>query len=253
MVKVVLLGAGNLAFHLTKKLLNNGAVELIQVYNRSLSEITYLEGKVAITNNILQLKEADVYIICVSDNAIAEISSKLNVLNKLVVHTSGSMPINELKSTSNKGVLYFLQSFSKNVPVDFSKIPITIEATTDNDYLLLETLAAVFSDKHYRLNSDQRKTMHLAAVFVNNFTNHLYQNAFEICAENNIPFEILQPLIEETSEKIKKTTPFDAQTGPAKRNDTKTIEKHLAMLSSTKKEIYTLLSKSIQDTYGEKL
>ncbi|MBP8793040.1 MAG: DUF2520 domain-containing protein [Lutibacter sp.] len=253
MVKVVLLGAGNLGYHLTKKLLSNHTIELIQVYNRSISEIEYLEKKVAITNNILQLKEADIYIICVSDNAIAELSSKINAPNKLVVHTSGSMPLDELKSTSNKGVLYFLQSFSKNVEVDFSNIPITIEASTENEYQLLETMAAIFSDKCYRLNSDQRKTMHLAAVFVNNFTNHIYQNAFEICEENNIPFEILHPLIKETSEKIQKMTPFNAQTGPAKRNDTKTIEKHIAMLSSTKKEIYTLLSKSIQDTYGKKL
>jgi len=189
----------------------------------------------------------------VSDNAISSLSSKLNLKDKLVVHTSGSVSMNELQSTSNKGVFYALQSFSKEQEVDFSTIPICIEAESKKDLDLLEILAKSISKKIYHINSNQRKSLHVAAVFVNNFTNHLYHIGNEICEENKIPFKILQPIIQETATKIVTLSPFEAQTGPAKRNDTETIKKHKAMLTANQQEIYTLLTKSIYKTYGEKL
>ncbi|WP_111707852.1 Rossmann-like and DUF2520 domain-containing protein [Lutibacter citreus] len=253
MIKVVILGAGNLAFHLTEKLLNNNSVDLVQVYNRSISKIHYLEHKTLITNNLNELKEADIYIISVSDNAISELSSKLNLNDKLIVHTSGAAHINELKSNSKKGVFYPLQSFSKDKEIEFSNIPICIEATTKSDLLLLGKLASSISTKCYKINSEQRKTLHVAAVFVNNFVNHMYFIGNEICDTNNIPFEILHPLIEETANKIKNLSAFDAQTGPAIRNDSKTIKKHIASLNEDQQNIYSTLTKSILKTYGEKL
>ena len=253
MIKVVILGGGNVAFHLTSHLLKNTAIEVVQVYNKSIEKIQYLKDHTSITSKLSDLKDAEIYIICISDDAISKLSSKLNLKNKLVVHTSGGVAMNELRSTSNKGVLYPLQSFSKERKIDFLEIPICIEAATDTDLKLLETLAKSISKNTYKINSQQRKSLHVAAVFVNNFVNHLYQIGNEICIENDVPFKILQPLIYETATKIASLTPFEAQTGPAKRNDTKTIEKHKAMLPLNQQEIYTLLTKSISKTYGKKL
>jgi len=253
MIKVVILGGGNVAFHLTTHLLKNSAVKVVQVYNKSIDKIQHFKSDTAITNNLAELKDADIYIIAVADNAIVELSKKLVFKNKLVVHTSGSVAMNELLSISNKGVLYPVQTFSKEQEVDFSTIPICIEASTKKDLKLLETLAKSISKNCHHINSDQRKDIHLAAVFVNNFVNHLYHIGSEICDQNSIPFEILQPLIQETATKIVALIPFEAQTGPAKRKDTETIEKHKAMLTANQQEIYTLLTKSIHKTYGEKL
>lgn len=253
MIKIIILGGGNLAFHLTKCLLTNDKFELIQVYNRNLKNIDYLKNKVAITNQISELKNADIYIISVSDTAISELSKMLIFNNKLVIHTSGGIDMKDLHSTSNKGVFYPLQSFSKEKEVDFLNVPICIEASTKKDLDVLEKLAKSISKKVYKINSEQRKNIHVSAVFVNNFVNHLYYIGNEICITNNIPFEILLPIIKETAKKVETLSPFDAQTGPAIRNDSGTIEKHLAILNYKQQEIYTLLTKSIQETYGKKL
>lgn len=253
MIDIVILGGGNVAYHLTNALLQNSAVNVVQVYNRSLEKISIFKNRTSITNNLSELKNADIYILAVSDNVISELSSTLNLKNKLVVHTSGSMAIDELKSVSNKGVFYLLQTFSKERKIDFSTVPICIEAQTDEDLRLLETLAKSISKNCYRINSNQRKSLHVAAVFVNNFVNHLYHIGHEICEQNKVPFEILLPLILETANKITTLPPLEAQTGPAKRNDSKTIKKHIAMLNKNQQEIYTLLTKSIYNTYGEKL
>lgn len=253
MIKIVILGAGNLAFHLTNNLLKNKFVKVIQVYNKSIDKIVHLKYKTLITSNLSELKEADIYIICVSDNAISDLSAQLNFKNKLVVHTSGSVAMSELRSVSNKGVFYLLQSFSKKIDLDLSNIPICIEASNKNDLDLLEKLAGSISKTLYHINSKQRKNMHAAAVFVNNFVNHLYYLGSEICEQNKVPFEILLPLIQETAKKINHLHPLDAQTGPAKRGDILTTEKHLALLSKNQQEIYTLLAKSISTTYEKKL
>ena len=253
MIKIVILGGGNVAYHLTTHLLKSNTVKVVQIYNRSIEKIECFKNETSITNNLAELKNAEIYIISVSDNEISNLSSQLNLKNKLVVHTSGSVAMNELQSNSNKGVLYCLQSFSKNTEVDFSTIPICIEASTKKDLELLEKIAKSISKNCYHINSKQRKILHVAAVFVNNFVNHLYYIGNEICEENKVPFEILRPLIQETAKKITVLSPFEAQTGPARRNDTKTIEKHKAMLTPNQQEIYTLLTKSIYKTYGEKL
>lgn len=253
MIKVIILGAGNLAFHLTNKFLKNTNINLVQVYNRNIDKIKHIESKTLITNNLNNIKEADIYIISISDNAISELSSKLLIKDKLVVHTSGAAHLNELKCNSNKGVFYPLQSFSKDKEIDFSKIPICLEATTESDYKLLNQLASFISNKCFEINSVQRNTLHVAAVFVNNFVNHLYHVGSEICTENNIPFEILQPLIEETSNKIKNLSAFESQTGPAIRNDSKTIQKHLTSLNEDQQKIYSILTNSILKTHGKKL
>ena len=165
----------------------------------------------------------------------------------MVVHTSGSVAMNSLNNNGRKGVFYMLQTFSKNKIVDFSEVPFCLEAENEKDYILLELLANLIGKKVYAINSEQRKALHIAAVFVNNFSNHMYKIGSDICAENNVPFAILEPLIKETASKIETLSPAEAQTGPAIRKDQRTINEHLALLNKQQQEIYTTVTKSIQN------
>lgn len=245
MIKVILLGSGNVATHLFQAFTKASEVEVVQVFSRTISKDFPSNIQ---TSDIEQISEADVYIICVSDNAIATVSNQLQFENRLVVHTSGSTDFDVLDAKNKRGVFYPLQTFSKNKTVDFSEIPICLETENNADYATLEKLAKSISNSVHTIDGKQRKALHVSAVFVCNFTNHLYQIGNEICVENNIPFHILQPLIEETAQKIKTLSPQEAQTGPAVRNDTKTIEKHIDFLTDeNQKEIYKILTKSIQN------
>lgn len=253
MIKVVVLGGGNVAFHLSKKLLKSKNVQLVQIWNRTIDAIEVFRNQTDITTNIDAIKNADIYILAISDDAIAEFSKQLNFPNKLVVHTSGSVALNDLKCNANKGVFYLLQTFSKNRNVNFSSVPICIETENKGDLKLLETLAKSLSNSIYLINSEQRTKLHLAAVIVNNFVNHLYYLANELCSANQLPFTALLPLIQETTAKLDTLTPYNAQTGPAKRGDFKIVKRHTAHLEGNQKKIYKLLSKSILETYGKKL
>ncbi len=253
MIKVTVLGSGNVAHHLVGAFAKNDAIEIVQVFSRKKENAPSLSDPDTITNDLATLAEADVYIIAVSDNAVASISSELPFKNRLVVHTSGSIPLDALHDDNRKGVFYPLQTFSKNKPVDFNEIPICIEAQFAEDYQLLEQLARAISEKTFAINTNQRKALHVAAVFVNNFTNHLYKIGSDICEENQVPFEILKPLIKETAEKVMTLAPDEAQTGPAKRIDTTTIITHLNFLSDTnQKNLYEILTQSIIE-HGKKL
>lgn len=252
-ISVIILGTGNVANHLIDAFLDSEDVDLIQIYGRNLTTLKNRDSKLNTISNLDYLKDADIYIIAIADDAIAEFSSQLKLQNKLVVHTSGSVAINNLQTSANKGVFYPLQTFSKGIPVDFKQIPICIETEHIDDYLILEKLAYSISDKVYPIDSIQRKYIHLAAVFTNNFVNYMYTVGKNICDENNIPFEILHPLIKETAKKIENNIPENIQTGPAVRNDIKTINTHLNMLNGKQKEIYKLLTTSIKDNYGKKL
>lgn len=245
MIKVILLGSGNVATHLFQAFSKVSEVEVIQVFSRTISK-DFPES--IQTSDFAQILEADVYIISVSDNAIAEVSNQLPFENRLVVHTSGSTDFDVLDAKNKRGVFYPLQTFSKNKTVDFSEIPICLETENISDYEILEKLAELISKSVNKIDGNQRKALHVSAVFVCNFVNHLYEIGNEICLENHIPFEILQPLIEETAQKIKTLSPKEAQTGPAVRNDNKTIEKHIDFLTDeNQKDIYKILTKSIQN------
>ena len=250
MISVVILGSGNVALQLIRAFLKIDTINLKQVYTRNQEDINTLKDSINTTNDISLLKQADVTIIAVSDDAISSISS--HIKNSFVVHTSGSVDMKSLNNIGRKGVFYPLQSFSKKKKVDFKNIPICLESETNEDLLKLEELVSLLQSKSYILSSQQRKKIHVAAVFANNFSNHMYTIANEICEKYNIPFDILHPLIEETSNKIKNLTPKKAQTGPAKRNDAETIENHLNLLSKKQQEIYLKITQSIQE-YGKKL
>ena len=250
MISVVIIGSGNVAKHLIKAFLKIENVNLKQVYTRNLEDEALLKSSVSTTSDLSLIKEADVTIIAVSDDAIANIS--YNLKNALVVHTSGSVEMKALKNQKNKGVFYLLQSFSKEKEINFSNVPICLEAENKSDLAKLEKLASLLQGNIYHLSSLQRKKIHVAAVFVNNFTNHMYTIAYNICEEHNVPFDILEPLIEETSQKIKNLTPKEAQTGPAKRNDIETIKNHINLLSKSQQELYLKITQSIQN-HGKEL
>ena len=247
MIKVSIIGSGNVAQHLIRVFSGNQGIELLQAFSRKKENLSQLLPSDKIIDNLNDLAQADLYIISVSDDAIANVSSQLPFSDRLVVHTSGSVAMNALDNKNRKGVFYPLQTFSKNREVDFSIIPINIEAQDEQDYALLEKGAHLISEKVFHVNSEQRKALHVSAVFVCNFVNHLYQIGNEICDEHQLPFEVLQPLIQETAQKIMTLSPKEAQTGPARRNDVKTIESHLAFLTQeNQKNIYRILTQSIQ-------
>lgn len=253
MTKVSIIGSGNVAQHLIAVFSKSNEIELVQVLSRKKEKVAHLIHSNKIITEIQDLVETDLIIIAVSDDVIAEVSAQIPFKNQLVVHTSGGVLLDSLDDKNRKGVFYPLQSFSKNKVVDFKTIPICLEAENPTDYQLLDKVAKTISDSVYTINSNQRKALHIAAVFSNNFVNHLYEISNEICVENQIPFEILKPLIKETADKIMTLSPKEAQTGPAKRNDITTIENHITFLSDQNhKDIYNLLTQSIQDN-GKKL
>jgi len=248
MIRITIIGSGNVAQHLIKAFTKSELVEIVQVYARKKEALSSLIEFDKITSDFEELQESDLYIIAVSDKAIADVSKQLPFQNRIVVHTSGAASLDVLDAKNRKGVFYPLQTFSKNKEIDFSIVPLCLEAENTFDFRVLETVAKSISNAVFAINSDQRKALHVAAVFVNNFTNHLYHIGKEICGEHQVPFEILRPLIQETAEKINTLDPVDAQTGPAKRNDTNTIAAHLDYLTNeNQKNIYKLITQSIQD------
>ena len=247
--KIVLLGAGNVATALAKALAKKH--KIIQVYSRSNNSAEKLASIVGcpFTNKLSQItSDADLYIISIADDAIERIASQLKLKNKTIIHTSGSVDKSILKGTSsNYGVLWPLQTFSKGSIVKVNT-PFVIDATTKQLVGYLGKLVKEMNGKAIHLNSDKKAKLHIAAVFANNFTNHLYAVAYDLLKKEKIAFNILLPLINETIKKIKKEDPKKIQTGPAIRGDKKTIKKQESILSDSQQylELYKLLTKSIQ-------
>jgi len=252
MIQVVIIGSGNVAHHLIEAFAKSATVEVIQVFARQKESVTAQFDFNQIIDNFNELKEADLYIIAVTDDAIAKVSAQIPFKNGLVAHTSGSVSINSLDDKNRKGIFYPLQTFTKNKAIDFSQIPICIESENETDFELLKNVAQSISANVHKINSQQRKALHVSAVFVNNFVNYLYQIGNEICTENNVSFDILKPLILETANKVMSLSPKEAQTGPAKRNDSQTIKAHLDFLSNEDHTtIYKILTQSIQNNGKE--
>ena len=251
MISVTLLGAGNVATHLYNAFNKTDNVALKQWYNRNLKSLNRFKHRIAITDDLKALKEADIYILAVSDDAIAGLSEQLPFENRLVVHTSGSVNVHDMDKKNRRGVFYPLQTFSKTKEMDFQQVPICIETLHKPDYHLLKQLAIGIDSPTKKVNSDQRRSLHLAAVFVNNFTNQLFRIGHEITEGYGAEFDLLKPLILETAKKVQTMSPYAAQTGPAKRGDLETIKKHIKLLHKKQhREIYTLLTSAIQDTHN---
>jgi predicted short-subunit dehydrogenase-like oxidoreductase (DUF2520 family) len=253
MIRVSIIGSGNVAQHLIVAFSKTTDIELVQVFARKDTAVAHLINPNKIYTNFNDIIAADLFIIAITDDAITEVSAAIPFSNELVVHTSGSVSIEAINNKNRPGVFYPLQTFSKSKEVDFKTIPICIETKNEKDFEILEKVAKSISNTVYKINSEQRKALHIAAVFVCNFVNHLYQIGNDICIENDLPFDILKPLIQETANKILTLSPYQAQTGPAKRKDIQTINAHLSFLSDeNQKEIYKMLTKSIIDN-GKKL
>lgn len=254
MINLVLLGSGNVATHLYKAFSASKEIQVKQVYNHSAESLGFFENKTPVTTSLSGLVEADIYLLALKDDVIPEIAKQLQNVKGLVAHTSGAVSLEAISECKRAGVFYPLQTFSKNKEVNYKEIPFCLEAKDSKDLELLKSLAGEISGKAYEISSEQRKKLHLSAVFVCNFVNHLYSIGEQICKDNDIPFEILQPLIKETAEKISTSSPVEVQTGPAIRNDRSTINAHLKLLTSEEnKEIYQLLTKAIQLFHGKKL
>ena len=253
MTSVVILGYGNVGKHLCSGFHKASDVTVKQVYNRKSIRLTSEVKEIPFTTDLTALETADVYIIAIPDDAITSFSEGIPLKDALVVHTSGSVPMEILADKNRKGVFYPLQTFSKASKVDFADIPICIEAEKPSDLQLLRKLGNALSKKVVEISSEERAKLHLSAVFVNNFVNHLYYMSEAYLNENHIDFDLLKPLIAETARKMEHLTPTKAQTGPAKRNDQKTIEKHLKLMGpSPMATLYKQFTDAIQRTTKSK-
>jgi predicted short-subunit dehydrogenase-like oxidoreductase (DUF2520 family) len=253
MISVVLLGTGNVSKNLFESFLNSDEIDVLRVAGRSEKGLVHFKNRAETSTDWNALPKADIYILAINDDAIAEVSKNL-MINGLIVHTSGSVPVAVLADHSHSGVLYPLQTFTSDRIIDLDKVPFCLEAKDPTDLDLLQKFAQLLSNHVVHISSEKRKVLHLAAVFVNNFTNHMYTIANDISETNDLDFDLLKPLIKETVSKLDYLSPAEAQTGPAKRGDLKTLHGHLDLLKDSQhREIYKLMSNAIKASYGKKL
>lgn len=249
-MNIVLLGSGNVATHLGRAFKMAGQ-SIVQVWSRDIEHARELADNLAseAISDIDDInRSADLYIIAVKDNAIRELALTLNIGDQLIVHTSGSTALEALDGVSGHiGVLYPLQTFSKNKAVDFRQVPIAIEANNPEDLAAIRAIADRISEKVTELSSAQRKALHVAAVFACNFTNHLVAISQQLLEHENLDFDLLRPLIAETAHKVQLYDPATVQTGPAVREDMEIINSHLEMLQDQPElqDLYRKLSQSI--------
>ena len=248
-MQIVLIGSGNVAFHLAKAF-TEAQIPISQIFGRNTTELQKISEQFSIPFSTETLADADLYIISVSDSSITEVSSLIKNKNVLVAHTSGSVSREALSGNYRKSVFYPLQTFSKSKNLDYSKIPFFIDAENENDEDILKNLASKISKNVMLANDEKRKYIHLTAVFACNFVNHLYARAKEISDSQGIPFDYFLPLIDETTQKIHELEPKLAQTGPAIRNDEKVLKLHESLLTDEEKlKIYKTLNESIKKMY----
>ena len=251
-MKIVIIGAGNVATHLGCALKDVGH-SILQVYSRTLQSAQGLGERLCVpyTNQVSAItSQADFYIVSIKDFALQEFIPELvkGREQALFVHTAGSMPMDVWKGhATHYGVLYPMQTFSKQRKVDFSSIPFFLEASDENHLQMLKQLAADLGSQSYCVNSEQRKKIHLAAVFACNFSNHMYALSAQILEKEGLPFSVMESLVAETASKVHELSPVEAQTGPAVRYDTNVMDKQLSLLADEPEmqEIYQKVSDSI--------
>lgn len=247
-----IIGNGNVASQLNNFLLHKNC-KLTKILVRDIQRAKNEQASFEkfYTDNFNDLASCDLVLVSVNDDALNEVIEQIS-LNCFVAYTSGGIGLDQIKRKEKIGVFYPLQTFSKGKVVDMSSVPILIESEDKSFENELFTFAKTLFNRVELLNSEQRKKLHLAAVFVNNFTNHLYYQADEFLKKNELDFSLLIPLILETANKIQEISPKNAQTGPAKRGDLKVIEAQEKQLKDIPLEIYELFTSSIMKTY-EKL
>lgn len=250
---VVFVGAGNVAVHLAPALIPGG-YRIVQIYSRTEKSAQPLARRLdcPYTTDLSQVvREAGLYIVSVKDSALEDVVCRLSRYGNpdaLYLHTAGSMPMDVWKGKVRRyGVLYPMQTFSKEREVDFSTVPFFIETAFREDAPYLKGIAEKLGSKAYEASSGQRKYLHIAAVFACNFTNHMYAICKHLLDSNGLPFESMLPLIDETARKVHELSPIEAQTGPARRNDRNVIGRHLDMLEQEPElaTLYELISRDI--------
>lgn len=253
-MNIVCIGSGNVATHFAIALKAIGA-DIVQVWSQDSrnAEILAALTKAAPISSWDDLdRSADCYLIAVKDDAIASVAAQLTNVKGIVVHTSGATPIDVLSAMKNGyGVIYPLQTFTKSKAVDMIRVPLCIEGDQESTLEKINVIAQLLSPKVSVVTSKQRIILHLAAVIACNFSNHLYELSSRLLEQHDLKFDLLKPLILETAEKVQSALPAEAQTGPASRNDQKTIKKHLDLLNGTPdlQKIYEMLSNSIKKTH----
>lgn len=254
-MQVVILGTGNVATVFAKRLQQNGHT-VVQVYGRDLVKAEQLARLVnaSAVNDITGLtKNADVYIIAVSDKAVKNLVDQLSLPGALVLHTTASLTKNILADVSDRfGVLYPLQSLRKMMD-ERTPIPFLVDGNTDTVTKEIQRLAYSISSTVVVADDETRVKLHVAAVFACNFTNYMYVQSAAFCEKENLDFSLLQPLIEETATRLKDHHPSKVFTGPAVRGDVATLEKHLSLLESYPElaELYKSLSNRIMKQYAK--
>ena len=254
--RIVLIGAGNVGYHLGQRMRECG-LSIVQVFSRSRKKAGKLARTIGVpyTTQLQRINpDADLYILAVHDDAIATVASSLAKIlppDKLLAHTSGATPLSALgQYFQTTGIFYPLQSFSVDRPADFSQLPICVFSNQQASLQLLQEVAEKICPNVYVVNDEQRAALHVAAVFVNNFANHLFHIGEQISQQHQVPFDLLKPLIRETVNKIQQHAPQQMQTGPAIRGDQQTIKRHLQTLKDFPEyqEIYRLMTESIDLT-----
>ncbi|MDR1644938.1 MAG: DUF2520 domain-containing protein [Tannerellaceae bacterium] len=254
-MKIVFIGAGNLASGMSEEMQRAG-MTIGQIYSRTRAHAESLARRINCrwTSNLHEvITDADLYVFAVTDTALPQVIARMKPNGGLWVHTAGSLPAELFERyTSRYGVFYPLQTFTRGLRVCLDKTPIFLEAKWKEDYKMLRRIAVALSDNVRETDWEQRKRIHLSAVFACNFTNHMYALAARIMEEQGLPYDLLLPLIEETAAKVNVLTPAEAQTGPAVRFDRNIMDKQIAMLEEqpAMQTIYKLLSQNI---YKEKI
>lgn len=247
-MQVVIIGSGNVAYHLAKAFVEQTNY-LVHIFGRNEKELNKISEELNIPYSTKEIVDSDLYIICVNDHAVEEVSALINKKNCLVAHTSGSLPKEILKGEYRKASFYPLQTFSKSKLLDYSAIPFFVEAENQEDRQTLFEIAGRISKNVMESTYEKRKYIHLTAVFACNFVNHLFARAKEISDSQEIPFDYFLPLIDETVGKIHEIEPRSAQTGPAVRNDKRILELHEQLLEDEALQIYKTMNHSIQKMY----
>jgi predicted short-subunit dehydrogenase-like oxidoreductase (DUF2520 family) len=251
-MNIVIIGTGNTATVLGKmlKLAGHCIVQILGRHQPSADALAKALNAEPVSDPATINRSAGLYLLAVPDNVVEEVAASLPLTGNTVVHTAASVPLLMLEGKARHyGVLYPLQSLKKEVR-QLPEIPVLIDASDGETLDMLRTLAAGISKNVFVANDEQRIKMHLAAVMVNNFTNHLFALVEAYCREEALDFSLLLPLIKETVSRLDEIKPSQAQTGPAVRNDTKTLEKHLALLEKTPdlKKFYVMFTESIQQS-----
>jgi predicted short-subunit dehydrogenase-like oxidoreductase (DUF2520 family) len=256
MIGITIIGGGNVGYHMGQALYHAG-YQIVQVLSRDPGKaIAAAESVRAMpAGNISNLNDfSTVYILAVPDDVIATVAEELSEqdivpADAIVVHTSGATPASVLQPYfPNYGVFYPLQTMKREQQVDFKGIPICVQASDDDWQGFLLDMGEAISEDVYLIDDEQRAALHLAAVFVNNFTNAMLQASHDIIAQQQLPFRMLQPLLQKTIHQISSKAPKSVQTGPAIRNDQKTIARHLQQLEghSELTDIYRAMTAYIQ-------